>query len=247
MGAAEQVFEILEQPRPPRGTRRTVPDPATSRLIVEDLRVVYPGRDGPALDGTTLVVEPGEMLAVTGPSGCGKSTLLGVLLGLVTPDAGSVRIGDIDLASLDPDAWRARVAWVPQRPHLFAASIADNVRLGRRDAAAADVLRAVARAGLTDLVARLPNGLLTRLGEGGAGLSMGERQRVALARAFLRDAPLLLLDEPTANLDGDTEAAVMEAVRELTRGRTVVLVAHRPALVGLADRAVQLAPGQVLS
>jgi ABC-type multidrug transport system fused ATPase/permease subunit len=187
------------------------------------------------------------MLAVTGPSGCGKSTLLGVLLGLVTPDAGSVRIGDIDLASLDPDAWRARVAWVPQRPHLFAASIADNVRLGRRDAAAAEVLRAVARAGLTDLVARLPNGLLTQLGEGGAGLSMGERQRVALARAFLRDAPLLLLDEPTANLDGDTEAAVIKAVRELTRGRTVVLVAHRPALLGLADRVVQLAPGQVRS
>jgi thiol reductant ABC exporter CydD subunit len=247
MTAAEQVFEILELPPPERGTRPDVPNPASNPVAVADLRVVYPGRDGPALDGISLVVEPGEVLAVTGPSGCGKSTLLGVLMGLVTPQSGSVRVGGVDLAALDPDAWRARVGWVPQRPHLFATSIADNVRLGRQDASAGDVLKAVTGAGLTDLVARLPNGLLTKLGEGGAGLSMGERQRIALARAFLRNAPLLLLDEPTASLDGDTEAAVIDAVRNLTRGRTVVLVAHRPALLSLADRVVELAPGRVRS
>jgi thiol reductant ABC exporter CydD subunit len=247
MTAAEQAFEILELPRPPRGSGVDVPNPAKSRLVVNDLVVTYPGRNGPALDGISLVVEPGEVLAVTGPSGCGKSTLLGVLLGLVTPQSGSVRIGGVDLASLDADAWRARVGWVPQRPHPFTASIADNVRLGRQDASASDVLRAVARAGLTDLVARLPNGLLTKLGEGGAGLSMGERQRIALARVFLRNAPLLLLDEPTASLDGDTEATVIDAVRELTKGRTVVLVAHRPALLSLADRVAELASGRVRS
>ena len=247
MTAAEQVFEILELPPARRGTRLDVPNPATSPLAVGDVRVVYAGRDGPALDGISLVVKPGEVLAVTGPSGCGKSTLLGVLLGLVSPESGSVRIGGVDLASLDPDAWRVRVGWVPQRPHLFAASIADNVRLGRQDASAGELLRAVARAGLTDLVARMPDGLLTKLGEGGVGLSMGERQRVALARAFLRDAPLLLLDEPTANLDGETEAGVIEAVRELTRGRMVVLVAHRPALLDLADRVVELTPDGIRS
>ncbi len=245
MSAAEQVFEILELPPPRRGTRLDVPNPASSPLVVRDLRVTYPSRDGPALDGISVVVEPGEVLAVTGPSGCGKSTLLGVLLGLVTPESGLVRIGGVDLASLDPDAWKARVGWVPQRPHLFAASIADNIRLGRQDASAGDVLTAVAGAGLTDLVARLPDGLLTKLGEGGAGLSMGERQRVALARAFLRDAPLLLLDEPTANLDGESEAAVIDALRLLTPDRTVVLVAHRAALLSLADRVVELAPGRV--
>ena len=247
MTAAEQVFEILELPPARRGTRLDVPNPATSPLAVGDVRVVYAGRDGPALDGISLVVKPGEVLALTGPTGCGKSTLLGVLLGLVSPESGSVRIGGVDLASLDPDAWRVRVGWVPQRPHLFAASIADNVRLGRQDASAGELLRAVARAGLTDLVARMPDGLLTKLGEGGAGLSMGERQRVALARAFLRDAPLLLLDEPTANLDGETEAAVIEAVRELTRGRTAVLVAHRPALLDLADRVLELTPDGIKS
>jgi ATP-binding cassette subfamily C protein CydCD len=138
------------------------------------------------------------------------------------------------------------VAWVPQRPHLFAASIGDNIRLGRPDAGAGEVLRAVAAAGLVELVAALPDGLDTPIGERGAWLSAGERQRVALARAFLRDAPLLLLDEPTAGLDGETEAAVIDAVRRLARGRTVVLVAHRPALVGVADRAVAL-PAPVMS
>ncbi len=245
MSAAEQVFEVLERPVPPRGTRTDVPDPAGHGLVVEDLVVSYPGRDRPALAGVTLDIEPGEVLALTGPTGCGKSTLIGVLLGFVTPESGTVRIDGVDLRSFDPDAWRGRLAWVPQRPHLFAASIADNIRLGRPEADAEELRAAIGDSGLSDLVARLPQGLDTPLGERGAGLSAGERQRVALARAFLRDAPLLLLDEPTANLDGETEAEVIEAVRRLARGRTVVLVAHRPALVALADRVVHLDPAEV--
>jgi ATP-binding cassette, subfamily C, bacterial CydCD len=164
---------------------------------------------------------------------------------LVTPAAGSVRIGDAELADLDPDAWRAQLAWVPQRPHLFATSITENVRLGRRDASPEQVRAAISAAGLGDMVSGLPRGLETVLGDRGAGLSAGERQRVALARAFLRDAPLLLLDEPTANLDGETEHEVLEAVRRLSVGRTVVLVSHRPALAALADRVLALAPIEV--
>ena len=186
-------------------------------------------------------------MALAGPSGCGKSTLLAVLLGFVRPQAGQVRVGGVDLAELDPDAWRARVAWVPQRPHLFAGTLGANVLVGRPDAGAADVDAAVEAAGLAALVARLPDGLRTRLGERGAGLSAGERQRVALARAFLRDAPLLLLDEPTAGLDGVTEAQVLAAVRRLTAGRTVVLVAHRPGLLTLADQVVRLETAEVLA
>jgi thiol reductant ABC exporter CydD subunit len=245
MAAAEQVFAVLEHPPAPRGTRTDVPDPSLAALEIEGLRVAYPGRSEPALDGVSLSVAAGEVLALAGPSGCGKSTLLGVLLGLVAPRGGSVRVGGRDLAELDPAAWRARLAWVPQRPHLFAASIAENVRLGRPDAAEGEVRAAIAAAGLADTVAGLPQGPETVLGDKGAGLSAGERQRVALARAFLRDAPLLLLDEPTANLDGATEREVVEAVRRLARGRTVVLVAHRPALLALADRVVSLAPVEV--
>ncbi len=129
---------------------------------------------------------------------------------------------------------------MPQRPHLFGASIAANVRLGRPAATTQQVSAAIEAAGLTDVVERLPDGLDTVLGERGAGLSAGERQRVALARAFLRDTPLLLLDEPTANLDGETEREIVRTIARLARGRTVVLVAHRPALVAIADRVVTI-------
>jgi ATP-binding cassette subfamily C protein CydCD len=249
VAAAEQVFAVLEQPPAPRGTRTDVPDPALTGLEIDGLRVAYPGRAEPALAGVALSVEAGEVLALAGPSGCGKSTLLAVLLGLIEPQEGSVRVGGGGGArgAPPPDAWRSRLAWVPQRPHLFATSIAANVRLGRPDASAEEVRGALAAAGLADTLADLPDGPETVLGEGGAGLSAGERQRIALARAFLRDAPLLLLDEPTANLDGHTEQEVLEAVRRLARGRTVVLVAHRPALLALADRVLSLAPAEVLA
>jgi thiol reductant ABC exporter CydD subunit len=242
LSAAEQVFAMLDAPLPQRGKDTRVPDPARTGLQIDGLRVTYPGRPGPALDGISLTVAPGEVLALTGPSGCGKSTLIQVLLGLVHADAGSVRVGATDIASLDPDVWRTRIAWVPQRPHLFAATVADNVRMGRAGASQPDVQSAIDDAGLSGVVARLPDGLDTMLGDKGAGLSAGERQRVALARAFLRDAPLLLLDEPTANLDGQTEAEILEAVRRLTRGRTAIIVAHRPALLEVADRVVDLSP-----
>jgi ABC-type transport system involved in cytochrome bd biosynthesis fused ATPase/permease subunit len=240
VAAAEQIFAVLEMPLPAPGHRHQVPDPAVSSIEIERLCVQYPGRARPALDGVSLTIAPGEVLAITGPSGCGKSTLLGVMLGFVSPHTGSVRVGGVDLGELDGDAWRAQVSWMPQRPHLFAASIADNIRLGRPDATSAEVASAVAAAGLREVVARAPSGLETMLGDDGAGLSVGERQRVALARACLRDAPLLLLDEPTANLDGRTEDEVLAALRRLLAGRTVVLVAHRPALVSLADRVLEL-------
>jgi thiol reductant ABC exporter CydD subunit len=245
MAAAEQVFAVLQQPLPAHGTRTAVPNPARAPIAVERLRVTYPGRSAPALDGVSLAVRPGEVLAIVGPSGCGKSTLLNVLLGLLAPDRGSIRIGDVDLAEIDPDAWRSRLAWVPQRPHLFARSIAENVRLGRRDASDEDVRAAMSAAGLDGVVADLPAGAETILGDRGAGLSAGERQRIALARAFLRDSPLLLLDEPTAGLDGETEHDVVEAVRRLSVGRTVVVVSHRTALLALAERVLPLAPGEI--
>ncbi len=246
IAAAAQVFDVLAQPATVPGSRRAAPDPSRSPITVRSLQVMHAGRDDPALDDVSLDIAPGSVTAVTGPSGCGKSTLLAVLLGLLRPSGGSVSVGEVDLAELDPDAWRARIAWVPQRPYLLAASLRDNVRLGRPDASDADVRAALGEAGLGDVIATLPLGLDTVLGERGAGLSGGERQRVALARAFLRDAPLLLLDEPTAGLDGKTEEGVTTAIRRLAQGRTVVIAAHRPALLSLAARVVQLAPAAVL-
>ena len=200
MQAAQDVFTLLEQPgAAPAGAATKA---AGTAIRLSGLELTYPGRRVPALDGASLVVAPGETVAITGPSGCGKSTLLSVILGLRVPDAGSVSLGGVDLADLDLDDWRSHIGWVPQRPHLFARSVAENIRLGRPDASDAEVAAALEAAGLTEVVRRLPHGADTVLGQGGTGLSAGERQRVSLARAFVRDAPLLLLDEPTAGLDG---------------------------------------------
>jgi ATP-binding cassette, subfamily C, bacterial CydCD len=242
MQAAREVFDVLERPLPTSGHITDIPDPSRTRLTIDDLEVCYPGRPLPALRSVSLTVEAGEVVAIAGASGCGKSTLLHTLLGLGPTWTGSIRVGDCDLADLDPDAWRTRVAWVPQRPHLFARTVADNVRLGRSEAGEFAVRQAIVDAGLDDVVCRLPLGMNTMLGTDGAGLSAGERQRMALARAFLRDAPMLLLDEPTANLDGRTEEEILDSVRRLVVGRTVLIVAHRPSLLALANRVIDISP-----
>ncbi|MEV0328444.1 thiol reductant ABC exporter subunit CydD [Micromonospora echinospora] len=199
-----------------------------------------------ALRDVMLTIRPGERIAVVGPSGAGKSTLLGLLLGFVTPTGGRVTVDGVDLATVDLDEWRRRLAWVPQRAHLFAATLADNIRLGAPETRPEALTAAVRAAALDEVVAALPDGLETRLGERGHGLSSGQRQRVALARAFLRDAPVVLLDEPTARLDTASEAVVLEATRRLVAGRTALLVAHRPALLADADRILRVVDGRVV-
>ncbi|MFF8730001.1 thiol reductant ABC exporter subunit CydD [Streptomyces sp. NPDC015171] len=236
LAAAEEIFTVLETPVPASGTG-AVPAGA---VAFEGVGVRYPGRSADAVADVSFTVEPGETVALVGPSGAGKSTLLSVLLGFVRPSAGRVRIGDADLTGLDLAEWRSRIAWVPQRPHLYAGTIAENVRLARPDADDSAVRRALRDAGAWEFVDALPEGADTVLGEDGTGLSAGQRQRLALARAFLADRPVLLLDEPTAALDGATEADVVAAVRRLAAGRTVLLVVHRPALLGVADRVVRL-------
>ncbi|MFF4800219.1 thiol reductant ABC exporter subunit CydD [Streptomyces sp. NPDC001351] len=236
LAAAEEIFTVLETPVPASGTG-AVP---TGGIAFEGVTVRYPGRSADAVSDVSFAVEPGETVALVGPSGAGKSTLLNALLGFVRPAEGRVRVGGADLTEIDLEQWRSRIAWVPQRPHLFAGTIAENVRLARPDADDTAVRTALSDAGALEFVDALPGGAGTVLGEDGAGLSAGQRQRLALARAFLADRPVLLLDEPTAALDGATEAEVVEAVRRLAVGRTVLLVVHRPALLRVADRVVRL-------
>ncbi|TNY36614.1 thiol reductant ABC exporter subunit CydD [Thermomonospora catenispora] len=241
VAAAERAFEVLDTPPP----RRPAPGGAVADLrrdpiVLRDVTVRHPERDRPALENVSLTIEPGERIVVLGPSGAGKSTLLSLLLRFVEPSAGTVGFADVPV-----EAWRAQISWVPQHPHLFDGTIADNIRLGRPDASPAEVRRAAARAGLAEFIASLPDGLDTRVGERGARLSSGQRQRVALARAFLRDAPLVLLDEPTAHLDPLTAHGVQETVHRLAAGRTVVLVTHDPTWTRLADRVVRIEAGRL--
>ncbi len=227
LAVAEQAYEILDRTEERSHGDRLV-DAGEIRL--EEVTVRFPGRAEPALDRVSLTIRPGERLAIVGPSGAGKSTLLHLLLGFVRPESGRVLVDGIDLADLDLPAWRRQLAWVPQRPHLFAGSVEENIRLG----STGDVLAAARAASADEFLDKQPE-----------ELSAGQRQRVALARAFLRDAAIVLLDEPTARLDLLSEGLIVDSAQRLLRGRTAVMVAHRPAMLAAADRVIRLRDGRV--
>jgi ABC-type multidrug transport system fused ATPase/permease subunit len=173
-----------------------------------------------------LTIRPGDQITLTGPSGAGKSSLLALLLRFAAPTTGRIEVGGLDLASVPLQAWRRQISWVPQQPYLFAASVADNIALGDPAASRAAIAAAAEAAGAAAFIEGLPQGYATAVGERGLRLSSGQRQQIALARAFLRDAPLLLLDEPTAHLDAVSARLLEEAIDTLTAGRTVIQVTH---------------------
>lgn len=230
LAAAEEVFAVMETPAPSSPSDEVDLRLATVRLA--DVAVRHADRDGDSL-ALSLDVTPGETLALVGPSGGGKSTALACLLGIVDPSSGTVRAGN----STSPASWRDQIAWMPQHPGFVRGTIADNVRVVAPEAPDRLVAEALHRAG-ADFVATLPEGMDTPLGEHGTGLSVGQRQRIALARVFVRQTPMAALDEPTAGLDGATERSVVAAIGDLADERTLVLVAHRPALAATADRTV---------
>ncbi|WP_289010013.1 ABC transporter ATP-binding protein/permease [uncultured Thermomonospora sp.] len=239
-------------PREPQGTtgrsRCGRPGRAAPQIRLEGVTVRYPGRAEPALQDVDLLIEPGERVALAGESGGGKSTLLHLVMGFVTPERGRVLIDGVDLNDMDLREWRRHLAFVPQRPHLQAASVADNIRLGRPEATLADVRRAAIAAQAAEFIETLPGRYAARIGERGGGLSAGQRRRIALARALCRtQSTALLVDEPTAHLDGRTEAAVAAAIAEQAAGRTALIVAHRPAMLAVADRIVHLHGGRVIT
>jgi ABC-type multidrug transport system fused ATPase/permease subunit len=195
------------------------------------------------IDGLDLELSPGETVALVGESGAGKSTVAGLLLALLAPTSGRITVGGTDLYTCQLDSWRRLVAWVPQHPTLFRGTVAENIRLGDPNGSDRMVLEAATLAGADEFIGALPNGFATLVGDGARSLSPGERRRIGLARAFLRDAPLVILDEPTADLDPRSVEVVGRAVRRLQKGRTMLLIAHRPELVQSSDRVVRLIDG----
>jgi ATP-binding cassette subfamily C protein CydD len=229
--AADSIFQILDTPlpatAPSRDSRAPVPDLRSATISLDGVTVTYPGRDHPALTQLSLNIAPGELIMLTGPSGAGKTTLLRLLLRFTEPTSGTVRAAGTDLSAVPVDPWRAQIAWVPQHPRLFSGSVAENIALGQAGASRAAIEEAARLAGAAAFIESLPRGYDTPLGERAATLSAGQRQQLALARAFLRDAPLLLLDEPAAHLAPAAAAAIGDVIRGPLAGRTIICVTHR--------------------
>ncbi|KAF0106301.1 MAG: ATP-binding cassette subfamily C bacterial CydD [Anaerolineaceae bacterium] len=270
VSAARRIFEILDTPLPrsqvdtfsrlhvPTSQPVNVPtcepanlptcEPAnlsTCNITFSNVSYSYRTRDLPALDDVSFDLPHGQMTALVGASGAGKSTVASLLLRFIEPEAGEIRVDGAPLSGISPADWRRRLAWVPQNPYLFNDTLAANLRLAKPDASIGDMLHACRRAGLDDFIAALPDGLETVVGERGARLSGGQAQRLALARAFLRDAPFLILDEPTSSLDPALESRLHAAVRDLMAGRTTLVIAHRLATIAKANQIIVLDSGRV--
>jgi ATP-binding cassette, subfamily C, bacterial CydD len=247
LAVAERMLELLDAPPAVAAGGRLVPPiPREAPVRFEAVSFAYPSRPGLVLDGLDLQLLPGETVALVGPSGSGKTTVASLLLRFAEPSSGRVTVGGIDLAECRTELWRRLIAWVPQRPTIFRGSVLENIRLGDESASHGAVRDAAVMAGADRFIRSLPSGYETLVGDGGRPLSAGERRRIALARAFVRDAPLVILDEPTADLDRVSADVVAEAVERLRAGRTVLLIAHRPEIVEHADRVVVLGGGTVV-
>jgi ATP-binding cassette subfamily C protein CydD len=245
-GAADELMRL--PPAPAAAPARDVRTVAAGGVSVafEDVCLTWDPARGPALNGLSFRVPAGESLVLAGPSGAGKSTVIEILLGFVRPDSGRVTVNGADIADLVPEALSRLTAWIGQRPVLFAGTIRDNIRFAKPEATDEQVEDAARLARVVDFAAVLPEGLDTQVGEGGYGLSGGQAQRVAIARAFLMNAPLLLLDEPTAHLDPATEAEVLESLRRLALGRTMILASHSSAAHEFAGRRLDLRDGHAV-
>lgn len=248
--AAEHMFTFIEQRKLPEHTvvhEAEVPDVARNHLRFDDVTFAWPMRFVPALEHASFEVLQNSTVVLTGKSGSGKSSAIALLLKLASPNDGKIWIGATDLAKCDAEQWRRQIAWVPQRTHLFSGTVADNVLLASPQSTTGEVEHALERANALSFVQRLPHGMHTDVGQYGALLSAGERQRIALARAFLRDSPLVLLDEPTEHLDEESAGLVIDAIKRLCKDRTAIISTHSPVLKVIADSVVTLRDGSIVS
>ncbi|WP_175489840.1 ABC transporter transmembrane domain-containing protein [Pseudomonas sp. NFACC05-1] len=250
-GAAERIAELLRSQniiQPPASGLVTLPERVRGDLRLEGVRFSYPSRpDSYAVDGLDLTIKAGETLALVGPSGAGKSTVYDLLLRFYDPVQGQILIDDVPLTRLDPLDLRRHFALVSQNPALFFGTVEENIRYGNPGATSEQVREAAQIAHAHDFIEKMPGGYQTHLGDGGQGLSGGQRQRLAIARALLVDAPILLLDEATSALDAQSEHLIQQALPNLMKNRTTLVIAHRLATVKNADRIAVMDQGKVVA
>jgi ATP-binding cassette subfamily C protein CydD len=245
--ASQRIHEILDTPLPPSPTVTQNTAPLLFDTITfQNLSYSYNEGQRQALDRVNFTLNKGQRVALVGPSGSGKSTVAQLLLRFIEPQEGLILADNTPLSQIVPGEWRKLVGWVPQNPYLFNDTIAQNIRLGKEDATEAEVIAAAQQANIHDFVQTLPQGYATVIGEKGARLSGGQAQRLSLARAYLKNAPLLILDEATSNLDPENEAQVLEATARLMAGRTVLIIAHRMNTIIGADKIIVLNEGKVV-
>ncbi len=248
VSASKEIFAILDQSTPVSVQKPAfaVQESAGKRpILFSDVSYTYPGGSQPALEGINATFPAGKTTAIIGPSGAGKSTLLNLLLRFQEPGKGRITIDDNPIHSIPLEAWHKQISWVPQHPYLFNATLKENILLAKPEASAEEIESALKKTGLTTFVSTLPDGLDTMIGEEGARLSGGEAQRVALARAFLKNAPLLVLDEPTSHTDPELEAALRNSIQELMRGRTTVIIAHRLETIRSSEQIIVISGGKI--
>ncbi len=251
--AAKKIYEILDTPLPSGqlpGISNQMPVPSDqldkefSSIEFENVSFTYPDETTPALENINLKIQAGQHIAIVGKTGAGKSTLIHLLLGFIKPSSGKI--------TFEPKVQNSEfkiqnlISWVPQHPHLFHDTIAANIRLGKPDASPEEVIEAAKAAHLHEFIETLPAQYETIIGEGGARLSSGQAQRLALARAFLKNAPILILDEPTSSLDPETETLLEDSTHRLMQGRTVITIAHRLNTIFKADHIIVLENGRIL-
>ncbi len=248
VSASKEIFAILDQSSAPGGDKNgciTQYTAGTCSILCSNLSYTYSGASLPALDGINVIIPENKTTAIIGPSGSGKSTMINLLLRFLEPGEGSITINNSPIQDIPLEQWFRQISWVPQHPYLFNASLKENILLARPDATEEEINAALTKTGLSSFVRSLPYGLDTMIGEQGSRLSGGEAQRVALARAFLKNAPLLILDEPTSHTDPELEAALRNSMEELMKGRTTVIIAHRLETIRSADQIVVFSQGKM--